>query len=171
MLVLVYGQTRIFYTMSRDGLLPQFFSIVHKKYHTPWINTMLVGFIVALAAAMTPIGVLGDLVSLGTLSAFTIVCISVIYLRYTEPDLHRPFRAPFMPWLAMLGIACCGYLVFGMFSSEEGAHIFDLLKWFLLAGLIFYFLYGQFHSKLAHGEKPLPGDVEFVTEEHEPQVD
>jgi basic amino acid/polyamine antiporter, APA family len=88
MMVLIYGQTRIFYVMARDGLLPQVFSKIHTKFHTPHINTMLVGLLVAVAAGVTPISLLGDLVSLGTLLAFMIVCFSVLYLRKKQPDLH-----------------------------------------------------------------------------------
>lgn len=162
MLVLVYGQTRIFYTMSRDGLLPQLFCKVHPRFHTPYINTMLVGVCVAIAAGLTPIGVLGDLVSLGTLSAFTIVCIAVLYLRWKEPDLHRPFRVPLAPVTPLLGIACCGYII-----AQMPLEIFIKLKWFFLAGLIVYLGYGQFKSRLARELKPRPGDPEFVREEHE----
>jgi basic amino acid/polyamine antiporter, APA family len=150
MLVLLYAQTRIFYTMSRDGLLPAIFSKVHTKYHTPWLNTLIVGFVVALVAGMTPIDVLGDLVSLGTLMAFSIICFSVIYLRVKEPTLQRPFKVPSVPgfgsygWLVIpiLGIACCGYLMWGL------REMFLTLKFYFLIGLVIYFVYGQKHSKL-----------------------
>ncbi len=162
MLVLVYGQTRIFYTMGRDGLLPELFCKVHPKFHTPYINTVVVGLIVAAAGALTPLQTLGDLVSLGTLSAFTIVCVSVLYLRWKEPDLHRPFRVPFAPVTPLLGIACCGYLI-----AQMSIDIFILLKWFLLVGAIIYIIYGRRKSRLARHMYPRPGDPEFVTEEHE----
>lgn len=165
MLVLVYGQTRIFYTMSRDGLLPDFFCTVHKKFHTPWINTLLVGVVVAFAAAMTPIQVLGDLVSLGTLTAFTIVCISVLYLHYTQPEMERPFSVPFKPVVPVLGILACGYLI-----SSMPAHIFITLKWFFLVGLVIYFGYGQFKSRLNRELNPRPGDANFVKGDHERRV-
>ena len=171
MLVLVYGQTRIFYTMARDGLLPQPFCKVHTRFHTPYINTIVVGILVAFAAALTPIGVLGDLVSLGTIAAFSIVCLSVLFLRRTQPDLHRPFRTPFMPWVPIGGLISCGALVFGMFSSESGAHIAKFMAVFLAIGFVIYFSYGRKHSRLAHGDKPLEGDPEFVVHEHEPQTD
>ena len=148
MLVLVYGQTRIFYTMSKDGLLPKFFCKIHPKFQTPWINTMLIGIVVACAAALTPIGVLGDLVSIGTLAAFMIVCISVIYLRYKQPDLHRPFRVPFMPWLPIAGVLANGYLICSMPLAT-----FIQLKWFFLAGLLIYFLYGRRHSVLGKEQR------------------
>lgn len=148
MLVLLYGQTRIFYIMSQDGLLPAMFSKVHPKFQTPYINTILIGLIVMVAAGLTPIGVLGDLVSLGTLLAFMIVCFSVLYLRRKEPGLERPFRTPFVPVVPVLGILSCGYLIYGMLSSEGGTKIIILLKWFLLLGAIIYFFYSRKHSKL-----------------------
>ncbi len=162
MLVLVYGQTRVFYTMSRDGLLPQFFCKVHSKFHTPHLNTMLIGAVVSVAAGLTPINVLGDLVSIGTLSAFMIVCISVLYLRYSEPELHRPFRTPFMPWLPIAGVLANGYLICSM-PMETFLH----LKWFFLAGLVIYFTYGRRKSRLGREMFPRPGDPEFITKEHE----
>ena len=121
MMVLIYGQTRIFYVISRDGLLPQFFCKVHPKFHTPHINTMVVGLIVAVAAGVTPIALLGDLVSLGTLLAFMIVCFSVLYLRYKQPELPRPFRTPGAPITPLLGMATCGYLVFSIFFGADAS--------------------------------------------------
>lgn len=171
MLVLVYGQTRIFYTMARDGLIPQLFCKVHPRFHTPYLNTVFVGIMVALAAALTPIGVLGDLVSLGTIAAFAIVCISVLFLRKTQPQLHRPFRTPFMPWVPIGGLVSCAGLLYGMFASESGVHIAKFMACFLLVGFTIYFAYGRRHSRLAHGARPLEGDADFVTHEHEPQTD
>lgn len=143
MLVLLYGQTRIFYTMSKDGLLPQFISTVHKKFHTPYINTMAVGAVVAVAAGTMPIQQLGDLVSLGTLLAFAIVCLSVLYLHYKQPNLPRPYTTPFKPFTPVLGILFCGYLVAQMPWST-----FVQLKLFFLAGAVIYVVYGYRHSKL-----------------------
>lgn len=143
MLVLLYGQTRIFYTMAKDGLLPQFISKVHPKFHTPYLNTLMVGAVVSLAAATMPIQELGDLVSIGTLSAFAIVCFSVLYLHYKQPQLKRPYSAPFKPWVPLGGIIMCGYLIGTMPLST-----FIQLKFFFLAGLVIYFFYGQHHSHL-----------------------
>lgn len=143
MLVLLYGQTRIFYAVSRDGLLPKFFSIIHEKFKTPYINTLFVGAVIAIVAGFTPIDKLGKLVSMGTLFAFTLICFSVLYLRYKEPDLKRPFKTPFMPFTPILGIIFCLYLIWGI------RDIFLTLKFYFLAGLVFYFVYGQFGSKLA----------------------
>src|SRR6188768_398637 len=111
-LVLMYGQTRIFYTMARDGLLPKVFATVHPKFRTPWVNTILVGLITAAAAAFYDINVLGDMTSVGTLAAFAIVSLTVIWLRRTHPDIKRGFRVPFYPVLPALGILSCFALIF-----------------------------------------------------------
>jgi basic amino acid/polyamine antiporter, APA family len=171
MLVLLYGQTRIFYIISRDGLLPKFFSRVHSKFHTPWVNTIVVGTCVAIAAAMTPIGVLGDLVSLGTLAAFMMVCFSVLYLRIKQPELERPFRTPGMPWVPICGMLSSGGLIVAMFASESGQHMLHFLPWYLGAGAAIYLAYGYRNSKLGKEEEPRAGDPEFITEEHENRVD
>lgn len=137
MLVLLYGQTRIFYIMSRDGLLPQFFCKVHPT-HTPYINTILIGVIVAVAAGVTPISVLGDLVSLGTLAAFMIVCVSVLYLRRAEPDLHRPFRTPWVPFVPVMGILFCGYLI-----AQMPMETFHQMKYFFCWARLFIWVMGS----------------------------
>jgi APA family basic amino acid/polyamine antiporter len=143
MLVLIYGQTRIFYTMSKDGLLPQFISKVHPKFHTPYLNTISVGLVVAVAAGTMPIQQLGDLVSLGTLCAFAIVCLSVLYLHYKEPNLVRPYKTPLKPFVPLAGIAFCVYLIAQMPWST-----FVQLKLFFAAGAVIYLVYGYRHSKL-----------------------
>ena len=143
MLVLVYGQTRIFFMMGKDGLLPSFFCKLHSRFQTPYINTIFVGSCVAIAAAVTPIRVLGDLVSMGTLFAFTIVCFSVLYMRYKEPNIVRPYRCPLVPIIPVGGILLCIYLMYGL-----GAAVFIQLKFYFLAGLLIYVFYGRFKSKL-----------------------
>jgi basic amino acid/polyamine antiporter, APA family len=178
MLVLMYGQTRIFYTMSRDGLIPEVFSKTHPRFHTPYINTILVGLLVAIAAATTPIQLLGDLVSLGTLLAFMMVCFCVLYMRRHQPDLPRPFKTPFMPATPILGMLTCGYLVFSIFFAnnqqgelvltESGSEVVHLIGPYVLVGILIYVFYGLRHSRLAHEMKPLPGDPTFVKKEHEP---
>jgi basic amino acid/polyamine antiporter, APA family len=158
MLVLLYGQTRIFFVMSKDGLLPYSFAKVHPRFHTPYINTILVGIVVAFIAGTTPISLLGDLVSLGTLCAFIMVCYSVLYLRKHEPDLARPFRTPFSPVTPLLGMATCGYLVYSIFfGADPEGHIVlttsgrDVLHYtgtYMVVGVLIYLCYGQFKSKL-----------------------
>lgn len=142
-LVVLYGQTRIFYIMSHDGLLPQFFSKVHPKFHTPHINTVIVGLIVGTAAGLTPISVLGNLVSMGTLVAFSVVCFSVLYMRRKHPEIHRPFTTPGYPIVPILGIISCLYLVSGLPTET-----YKVLGAWVGAGMLFYFGYSQFHSKL-----------------------
>lgn len=144
MLVLLYGQTRVFYTMAKDGLLPNFVAKVHPKLHTPYINTMMVGAVVAVAAGTMPIQELGDLVSLGTLAAFSIVCLSVLKLHYTDRQLARPFSTPYKPFIPVMGIVMCGYLI-----SQMPLETFIKLKWFFLVGAIIYAVYGYRHSKMS----------------------
>ena len=122
-LVLMYGQTRIFYTMARDGLLPKFFARVHPKFRTPWINTLVVGLVVASAAGFFDINFLGDATSVGTLAAFGIVCLTVIWLRRTHPDIPRGYRVPLYPVLPALGIVSCFAL--DLHGRNSGA---DLLR-------------------------------------------
>ncbi len=143
MLVLVYSQTRIFYMMGKDGLIPHLFCKLHDKFRTPYINTIIVGTVVGIAAGLTPISVLGNLVSMGTLFAFCIVCFSVMYLRYYHPEMPRAFKIPLMPIIPLLGIAACGYLIYGI-----GKDIFMALRYYFLLGVIVYLLYGQFNSKI-----------------------
>ncbi|PZP86419.1 MAG: amino acid permease [Azospirillum brasilense] len=181
MMVLIYGQTRIFYVMSRDGLMPGAFARVHKKFQTPHINTMIVGVVVAIAAGVTPITLLGDLVSLGTLMAFIIVCFSVLYLRKTQPNLPRPFRTPGAPITPLLGMATCGYLVFSIFFgtdksgsivlTESGAHVLSLTGPYMLVGAVIYLVYGAHKSKLRNGEVPRTGNAGFIAEDHEKRTD
>lgn len=145
-LVLMYGQTRIFYTMARDGLLPRIFATVHSKYKTPWINTLLVGIITALAAGFFDINVLGDMTSVGTLAAFAIVCLSVIYLRRSSPDLPRGFRVPFYPAVPILGIIFCLYLI-----TTVEMRVLMFFAWYTTAMIVLYFVYGMRNSRLHLG--------------------
>lgn len=148
MMVLLYGQTRIFYTMSKDGLLPEMFSKVHPKFHTPYVNTIVVGSVIGLVAATTPIDILGDLVSLGTLTAFSIICYTVLHLRAKEPNLERPFKVPFSPFFPLLGIGFCGYLIYGLLSNPVTVKFYMC---YLVAGLVVYFLYSYRNSRLRQG--------------------
>ena len=151
-LVLMYGQTRIFYTMARDGLLPRIFAKVHPKYQTPWINTLLVGIITALAAGFIDINTLGDATSVGTLAAFAIVCLSVIYLRRAAPELPRGFKVPFYPVLPILGILSCGYLI-----TTVPMHVLLLFLGYLGIGMVIYFFYGIHFSNLQTGHEQEDG--------------
>ena len=146
-LVLMYGQTRIFYTMARDGLLPKIFARVHPKFQTPAINTVLVGLITALAAGFFDINVLGDMTSVGTLAAFAIVCLSVIYLRRAAPDLPRGFTVPFYPVLPVLGILSCLYLI-----TSVPVNVLMFFVWYMLGAVVVYFLYGMRNSNLQHDQ-------------------
>ncbi|WP_235524124.1 amino acid permease [Sphingomonas sp. Leaf33] len=146
-LVLMYGQTRIFYTMARDGLLPRVFANVHPKFKTPYINTLLVGVITAVCAGFLDINLLGDATSVGTLAAFAIVCLSVIYLRRTAPELPRGFKVPLYPITPILGILSCGYLI-----TTVPASVLLLFVIYLGVGMIVYFFYGMHNSNLQKGE-------------------
>lgn len=142
-LVMMLGQSRIFYSMSRDGLLPQFFSGVHKKYGTPYKSTILTGFASALISGLLPINILGELVSIGTLMAFVIVCISIIVLRKTNPGIKRPFKTPLVPLIPLLGAGIC--LIQMIFLPWDTW--MRLIGWMII-GFIVYFSYGLKHSKL-----------------------
>ena len=142
-LVMLLGQPRIFYTMSKDGLLPPIFAKVHPKFKTPYMSTIIVGVVAMVLAGLFPIGVLSKLVSLGTLLAFTSVCIAILILRKRQPDTPRPFKTPFTPWIPILGIFCC--LGITMFLNIYAW--VTMLVW-LAVGLIVYFAYGRKHSAL-----------------------
>ena len=142
-LVMLLGQPRIFYTMSKDGLLPPVFSAVHPKYRTPWIAQLLTGAIAMLIAGLFPIGLLGELVSIGTLLAFAIVCAGVFVLRFTDPEIKRPFRTPLFWLTAPLGVLSCGYLMYGL-PPDTWAR---LIVW-LAIGVAIYFLYSCRHSEV-----------------------
>jgi basic amino acid/polyamine antiporter, APA family len=142
-LVMLMGQPRVFFAMARDGLMPKFFGAAHPKYHTPHKATVVVAVIAALLAAFFPLGVLGDLVSMGTLLAFATVCTGVLILRRTRPDLPRPFRVPFAPVTCVLGTLSCLALVGFM-----GWYNWALLAAWTFVGFLIYFGYGYKHSKL-----------------------
>lgn len=142
-LVMLMGQPRIFYSMSKDGLLPRLFGKVHPKFQTPYVSTIIVGTLAAILAGLFPIGLLGELVSMGTLLAFTTVCIGVLVLRYTRPDLPRPFRVPMIWLVSVLGAAACLYLFIQPFAEH-----WRLMVGWTAIGMVIYFAYGYRHSKL-----------------------
>jgi basic amino acid/polyamine antiporter, APA family len=148
MLVLLYGQTRIFYTMARDGLIPQVFASVHPKFKTPWINTLLVGLLACGCAGFMGLDVLADVTNVGTLVAFVLVCASVVYLRYARPEIRRPFKTPLFPVTPVLGIAMCVLLLLQLMTVEKTRHFF---LYYLAGGIVIYFVYGMWNSKLAKG--------------------
>ncbi|MEA3246280.1 MAG: amino acid permease [Gemmatimonadota bacterium] len=144
-LVMLMGQPRIFYSMSRDGLLPKAFGKVHPKFQTPYLATIITGTVAMVIGGLFPIGLLGELVSIGTLLAFVIVCAGIIVLRRRSPDLERPFKTPLVPLVPGLGIAICGYM---MYSLPVDTWL-RLIIWMAI-GLVIYFAYGRHHSKLAN---------------------
>ncbi|CAM5775592.1 amino acid transporter [Labrys miyagiensis] len=152
-LVLLYGQSRIFFTIARDGLLPHMFSHVHPTLGTPYKSQLLIGVIVAIVAALTPIDILGEMVSIGTLFAFVLVCGAVIYLRKSDAEVARPFRTPAVPVVPILGILFSVALM--VFLPWETW--LRLIVW-LVIGLALYFAYGRSHSVLMkglRGQQPL----------------
>jgi APA family basic amino acid/polyamine antiporter len=146
-LVDLLGQSRVFFSMSRDGLLPKLFSHVHPKFQTPYKGNILLGLFISLFAGFVPIRVVGEMTSIGTLLAFIMVCLGVIILRYRQPDLPRAFRTPWVPVVPILGIITC---VAMMISLPRDTWI-RLVVW-LLIGLAIYFLYGKKNSKIRNAK-------------------
>ncbi len=144
MLVLFYGLSRIFYAIARDGLLPTYFAVINETTHTPIRIIVVCGVWVGFISALFPIGVLAELVNIGTLVAFTIVCLGVLILYYTRPDLHRPFKTPFMPYVPILGMVCCIYLIFNL----PWLTLMRFAVWFAV-GMVIYFSFGRKNSALA----------------------
>src|SRR4051812_11685300 len=149
-LVMLMGQPRIFFSMSRDGLLPAVFGKVHPRFQTPYVTTIVTGVVAAAVAGFFPIGLLGELVSIGTLLAFVIVCFGVMVLRYKRPNIPRPFRTPLVPVVPILGILICGYMMYGLPKDTWTR----LVVWMAL-GLLIYFLYGIKHSRVKDQIDPM----------------
>jgi len=144
LLVMMLSQPRVFLAMARDRLIPEsFFGAIHEKFRTPWKSTMLTGFFVALMASFLPLRILAELVNIGTLLAFIMVCAAVLIMRKTNPGLHRPFRAPLFPFVPIAGIAICLLLMLSLPSENW----YRLIIW-LLVGFCIYFTYGKKHSAL-----------------------
>jgi len=139
---MLLGQPRIFYAMSKDGLLPPVFSKVHPRFKTPYVSTLLTEFVAIVLAGVLPISILGELVSIGTLLAFAIVCVSIIVLRKTRPDLERPFRTPWVPIIPALGALIC-FVQMAALPFDTWARLFI----WMAIGFIIYFTYGIRHSK------------------------
>ena len=130
--------------MSNDGLLPTVFQTVHPRFRTPYRGQLILGLVVGIVGGLVPIAILGELVSIGTLFAFVVVCGAIIYLRRTEPRLKRPFRCPLVPLVPIGGIVCCLFLMLGLPLNTWAR----LVIW-LVIGLAIYFAYGRSHSTLA----------------------
>ena len=148
MLVQLLGQTRIFFSMSRDGLLPDIFSRVHPTFRTPWMSTIITGTVVATAAGLLPIGILSQLVSIGSLLAFLLVCVGVVILRRTAPAVPRPFRVPAVPWVPALGGLTC----FACMLSLPRATWERLVIWMAL-GFVIYFVYSRQRAQARRRER------------------
>ncbi|MEG0850198.1 MAG: amino acid permease [Flavobacterium sp.] len=147
-LVMLMGQSRVFYTMSKDGLLPSFFSEIHSKFRTPWKTNVFFLVFVSLFAGLVPVSDLGHMVSIGTLLAFVLVCIGVMVMRYKMPDAPRSFRTPLVPFVPIAGILICLALMYSL-PNESWAR---LVIWMAL-GVLIYFMYGKKNSKLNNPEK------------------
>ena len=145
LLVLMLSQPRVLLAMARDGLLPRsFFGAVHPRFRTPWKSTIVTGIVVATLAALLPLPILAELVNIGTLLAFVIVCAAVLIMRRTHPHAERHFRSPLVPWVPLAGMALCLLLMF----SLPAVNWLRLLVW-LVIGFVIYFSYGRYHSVMA----------------------
>lgn len=150
MLVLFYGLTRVFFAMSRDGLLPRFFSKINDRTHTPVRIIVLCGVAMASVSALVPISDLAELVNIGTLFAFIIVCSGVIVLRITQPNMPRPFKTPFMPVIPLLGIVSCGYLI----ANLPWFTMLRFVVW-MAVGIVIYFVFSRTNSELHTAEESM----------------
>jgi APA family basic amino acid/polyamine antiporter len=148
-LVMLMGQSRVFYSMANDGLLPKVFSDLHPKFRTPYKSNALLFLFVGSFATLIPGDITGDLTSIGTLLAFVLVCIGIVIMRKTDPDTPRPFRTPLVPLVPILGVLVCT----AMIVSLDNTTLLSAFAWMIL-GLVIYFSYGKFHSNLK-----TPGDI------------
>src|ERR1700676_4059984 len=148
MLVMLLAQSRVFYSMAKDGLLWEWAGDLHPRFRTPWKSTMVTGLGAAIFGSLVPIGRLGQMVSIGTLLAFVIVCAAVMILRVRRPDLNRPFRTPLVPVVPILGII----VSLGLMASLNGITWVRLIVW-LIIGMVIYFTYSVKHSKVRNGDR------------------
>ena len=165
-LILLFGQTRIFFVMARDGLLPDGLSKVHPKWKTPYVVTALTGVAVAIAAAFLPVGQLADIANAGTLYAFLMVAIAVMLLRKTNPDRQRAFRVPGLIIIGPLTIAGCLFL----FLNLPTAAMLTLPIWSVI-GFVIYFAYSRSHSHLGKGIVEVHEDEAHDLKPHVPGID
>src|SRR5260221_5307247 len=150
MVVMMMAQPRIFYSMAKDGLLPPFAKKIHPKFRTPHITSVITGVVVAIASGFTPIGILGEMVSIGTLMAFVIVSIGIIFLRYQRPELDRPFKGPLVPFVPALS----ALVSLGLMAGLPGATWLRLIVWMAI-GIVLYFAYGFTHSEVRKRDEVL----------------
>jgi APA family basic amino acid/polyamine antiporter len=140
---MLMGQPRIFFSMANDGLLPAVFAKVHPRFKTPYVTTIITGVLSAILGGLMPLSILGEMVSIGTLFAFVIVCISIIVLRKTRPDAPRPFRTPWVPLVPILGAGICFLQMYALPADTW----WRLAIWMAI-GIAIYFGYSRHHSKL-----------------------
>jgi len=156
-LVMLLGQSRVFFSMSRDGLVPKIFSDVHRKFRTPYKSNVLFFVFTGIFAAFIPEDVVGEMTSIGTLFAFILVCAGVWIMRVRNPELERGFRVPAAPLVATLGIITCGAMIYGLGWTNW----MRLLVW-LVIGLIFYFSYGKHHSRINAPPPEMPEGTQLT---------
>ena len=157
MLVMLLGQSRVFFSMSRDGLVPRVFSDVHPRFRTPYKSNMLFFLFTGLLAAFVPADVTGEMTSIGTLFAFILVCAGIWIMRVRSPELERGFRVPAAPLVAILGIITCGAMIYGLGWTNW----MRLIVW-LLIGFVFYFSYGKRHSRINAPPPEMPEGIKFT---------
>jgi APA family basic amino acid/polyamine antiporter len=156
-LVMLLGQSRVFFSMSRDGLVPKIFSDVHPRFRTPYKSNMLFFVFTGIFAAFIPEDVVGEMTSIGTLFAFILVCAGIWIMRVRNPELERGFRVPAAPLVATLGIITCGAMIYGLGWTNW----MRLLVW-LVIGLIFYFSYGKHHSRINAPPPEMPEGIQLT---------
>jgi APA family basic amino acid/polyamine antiporter len=144
-LVMMLGQSRVFWAMAEDGLLPAWFAKVHPQFRTPYVTTAVTGTVVGISGGLLPIDVLAEMVSIGTLLAFVLVCAGTWVMRHTRPSIVRPFKTPWVPIVPIVGMGSCLYLMLGL----PAATWLRLIVWMLI-GLTLYFVYGRQHSKIGN---------------------